>query len=96
MRTGKGTAGASGGTEEDHVLTQDRPLGRVREREDRSETGEQAEGKRAEPGSKSGGGSVSTHRVTKTGAGAGVGGRGQSKRAHTGARTDAQSERGCW
>lgn len=47
----------------------------VREREDRSETGEQAEGKRAEPGSKSGGRSISTHRVSKTWAGAGVGGR---------------------
>lgn len=83
---GRGELERQGGTEEDHVLTQDRPLGRVREREDRSETGEQAEGKRPEPGSKSGGRSISTHRVTKTWAGAGWGGR-QVGRGSTHIRT---------
>lgn len=65
----------------------------VREREDRSETGEQAEGKKAEPGSKSGGRGVNT---TATEAGLGWEADWQSKRTHTGARTGAQSERGCW
>lgn len=56
-----------GSTAEHRILTQDRPLGSQGDREDRSETGEQAEGKRAEPGSKSGGRSMSVHQVTNLG-----------------------------